>query len=254
MFKKLFLILFIFILSFSVYGCSVLNPQINSSQSKNTSASTTSNTFIESAEYEITKVDNSLRNAKGQILIDNSYELVTIKGDNKSFAKINAHFKKQMDAEMLSDNELKENLNDVYLSPQDPYCNSWFADVSYNDNGYFIISASSSWFMGGVADGRSYSLAYNLNNGEAVKLNELMGLSENDAVLKLRGIAYSGLIENYGDEFFDFDGPENLSEYKIDDFNYYIKDNEIILVFQKYEFACGASGPSETSTGIYLNK
>lgn len=213
---------------------------------------------LDSAEYEIRRVDNSLRNANGDILIEMYYDQVVLLGEAPELATINSLIQADQERYLASNDggffgtaeETEEVLHSMGMGYGELFSTA-SAEVTHNANGIFSIRISTGWFMGGVFNADHYGLTYDLHTGEAVALESLSELSPEEFEQQLKDIAAHWLRDTYGEGLFS--PPEEvLAGYTLENLPYYIENGEIILTFPTYTFTAGAAGSSVIPTGLYV--
>ena len=212
----------------------------------------------ESADYELVTVDNSLRNSNGDVLVSRTYVKVVLREDSPAYASINALIEEDCRTFLNSDlystaeelEEMVENMGYGY--------NALFSDadamVVHNGDGYLSIRIGMGWFMGGVCTYDIYGLTYDLTTGEAVKIQDILGLPDEEALKRLQEMAEELLVGYYGEDGLLMEPAEVLANYTLDDYRFYLENGELILCFYTYEFACGAAGPAMLHTGIFVGE
>ena len=210
-----------------------------------------------SVDFEYVLVDNSIRNANGDILVSREYYKVVLLGDDPACQSINELI--EADCQLFLNSDIGwtvEELEDVVESMYgfDALFNDANATVVHNGNGYISIRVSEGWFMGGVCNYNSYGLTYDLTTGEEAGIEDIMGLTPEEALTQLRVLAAEGLRNYYGEEGLLVEPETGLAEYSLEDFNFYLEGGELVLTFYTYEFACGAAGSAEIHTGIMVGE
>ena len=206
-------------------------------------------------DFEYVLVDNSLRNENGDVLVSREYVKVVLLGDDPAYASINALIEADCEAFLNSDigwtvEELEEVVGNLY--GYDALFSDADATVVHNGNGYFSIRIGEGWFMGGVCNYNYYGLTYDLTTGKEAKIEDIMGLPGDEALEQLRKLSAERLIEYYGEEGLLVEPVGILADYTLDNFRFYLENGELVLAFYTYEFACGAAGPADIHTGIYV--
>lgn len=209
----------------------------------------------EGVEFEYVLVDNSVRNDNGDILVSREYVKVVLLGDDPAYASINALIEADCELFLNSDigwtvEELEEAVENLY--GYDALFSDADAEVVHNEDGYLSIRIDEGWFMGGVCNCNFYGLTYDLTTGEEAKIEDVMGLPADEALVQLRELSAERLVEYYGQEGLLVEPAGILADYTLDDFRFYLESGELVLAFYTYEFACGAAGPADIHTGIYI--
>ena len=210
----------------------------------------------ESVAYESVLVDNSIRNENGDILVRREYVKIVLVGGDPACEAINAQIEADCESFLGSDlywtvEELEETLDSAGYG-YDAFCSTADATVVHNGDGFISIRIGTDWFMGGVFNHNFYGLTYDLTTGEKAKIEDVMGLSADEALEELRVLAAERLVEYYGEAGLMADPAEILADYTLDDFRFYIEDGELVLAFYTYEFSYGAAGAADIHTGIFI--
>ncbi len=226
---------------------------INTSKEKSeTSKQETEKLPLESIIYKIELVDRSYKNEQGHTLIQHTYNLVSLDGTTPEIRNINADLEKNMETFFLSQSDLAKHA--LYSFPptlDHPFFYTCFAEVTHNSNGFFCVKFQTDWMMGGVHNMDFHSSTYNLNTGLRTTIVELTGRNAQSLETQLKEISWHYLTTNLSDELFDT-AYNTLNKYKLEEFEFYLENSEIILTFPTYTFASGAAGPAVIPTGIYI--
>ena len=206
---------------------------------------------VDSARYEIQRNDLSYYNEAGQVLIALYYDQVVL--DGSAFQSINEAIHRDYQDKFPPPDaraEYAQYLDGPYLGPESPFMNTYDAEVTHNGDGIFSIALTQSWYMGGVFNRNVYGLTFDLNTGAEASLSDLMGMDETALVrqLKSRTKAY---LDQDPDRWFAeaWDTVESLT---LEEFEYYVRDGELILCFETYMLGPGASGCAEVPTGMTI--
>ncbi len=207
------------------------------------------NKKIESVEYQISRQDNSYLNPSGEILIENYYDQVILKGDSESISLINSAISDDMNESFL-------NLEDMQAYAQHakqefPYCSNHIAEVTHNANGYISIKIYTEWYMGGVHNSIWYGMTFDLNTGSPATLTELTGIDSKTLESQLKEKTWHYLTNERGNELFA-EAYDTLQNYTLDKFYFSVENGEIILLFPVYTFAPGVSGSMTVPTGVCI--
>ncbi len=194
------------------------------------------------SEYTTQRFDKSYKNKKGEVLIEHYYDLIQLKGDSEAVKKINNALKAEMDSFFFSDEELEELAEGAeYLGT---FYNTIDAKVSHNAGGYICIVTSYDWYMGGVANDGYYGFTYNLSTGQPASLAELTDKTR----IALENEIKAMVIEHFYDEY-DYDAVYEIKDYRLDDFEFFIENGEIVIVIPEYEVI---PDTVTINTGIYV--
>ena len=150
--------------------------------------------------YRIEEVDNSIYNENGDILVRRSYQKVILVGADPSYEVINGHIDADcaeflQSGENWTEEELEESLEFNGLD-YDSYYNMAYVSTVETADGVLHIQMSVDWYMGGVTDGGSYDLFFDLETGEPLPVEGQGSAGEEDAV-QSQGVPYEiVLVDN----------------------------------------------------------
>lgn len=237
--KKLFLVFLAITVGCLLAGCSKAQP-------KKTINKKTDTPSLNSVEYEVVRKNQPLLDENGEILIEQFFDLVVIKGDGDNIHTINTSLEEIMNNFLHNEEELKTFINEPYIDA--PYTSSCTTFVTHNDDGYISIKFTTTWYMGGVMNVDAVGYTYNLANGKPATLTELSGKDADTLESELKDIVWQVLTETYHNELYDI-AHITLSEMPLSEFNFCIEDRQIVLLFPT-----GTFGPNALSikTNIYL--
>ncbi len=210
----------------------------------------------DSVSYQVLPQDCSYRNANGDVLVRIMYDLVVLDSVMPQSYEINAliladfeNFIKGISYIYEDSPEAWEEMLAAQALPYDSLMCTATAEVVTNGGGIFSIRYSTEWFMGGVYNADHYCLTFNLYTGQGLELAELSALDEEAFAQQLRE-AVCAYLEPMRNELFG-DPAEILSQYSLEDFQYYLENGEIVLEFPTYTFGPGYLGSTTVYTGIY---
>lgn len=135
----------------------------------------------------------------------------------------------------------KENLEKVWeyhidmIERDEVFDDAVKAEITTLDDKIVSVQNCLQWFMGGVQDYGCSGFVFDVNTGEQISLEKYTGLSHD----KLANLIIKTLKTDESERSNDINWD---SIEKIENYNFYIKDNKIHVVFKKYEIAIGASG------------
>lgn len=205
----------------------------------------------DSAVYEVVKRDDSYRNENGDVLVGITYEQVVLAETFPEWAAINQLIAGDYAAFL-------DNVAYVYDEPVEDvearmesmgadygdFFTNCVAEVVQNAEGIFSIRLTRDWFMGGVFNVDSFGLTFDLNTGEALTLDDLLNISDEE----LKSILAEKLMENAAALF---DTPEAvLASYTMEDYIFYVENGEVVITFPTYSISYGAAGPITVHTGL----
>lgn len=128
--------------------------------------------------------------------------------------------------------------------------------MTTNKDGILSVAMNWDWYFGGVRNYGTDGLNYDLNTGKKLELSALFSLSDADIerYLKDQTFAYINAHPDYpwwNDSVAN--AWDTVNQYRLDDFNYYIEGNNLILVYDQYELGPGALGVVKVSCPIVNN-
>lgn len=107
------------------------------------------------------------------------------------------------------------------------------------------------WMMGGVHDVGTDSYTFRTDTGELVKLTDLVDESEEE----VREIIFAALEERNSQEEYGVGQIEleYLQDYTLNDFEFCVVDDQIVIRFDRYEASYGAYGNFAVTLPIEIN-
>lgn len=260
--RRLLIMILALALTFALSGCCAFIPKERISQNDKVTEHVQSveeieeseieseeDDYIENVEYQIIKQDNSYRNINGEVLIENYYDQVILKGDSESISLINSAICDDMYENLFNHEDIKTDAQ--YATPEYPFCSNYTAEVTHNADGYISIKMYTEWYMGGVFNSIWYGMTFDLNTGRAATLAELTGIDAKTLESRLKEKTWSYLTSEMLEALFE-DAYDTLQDYTLDEFNYCLQNGEIVLLFPVYTFAPGVAGSTQVPTGIYI--
>ena len=113
------------------------------------------------------------------------------------------------------------------------------------------VSIGYEWMMGGVLDTGSDSYTFRTDTGELVRLTDLVDESEEELLEIIFAVLEARQIENEYEMFaleLDY-----LQDYTLDDYEFAVYEDSIVINFDKYEAAYGAYGDFDIKLPVQLN-
>lgn len=206
-------------------------------------------TVLQSVEYNIQRQDMSVSNSNGEKMAALYYDLVVLSGSGEGVAKINqalnARYQEYKTNNQAVTTESLAEASDL------PYFNTYDTAVTHNDDGIFSVAFTADWFWGGVHNINYYGKTFDLNSGEELSIKNLVDAEDSVISAYLKEIAKQ-YIRNDTNSYFMEDAEKTIEAYELDAFPFYIEDKQIVLCFETYELAPGASGPTIIPTGLFL--
>lgn len=214
---------------------------------------------LQSAEYEIVTQNHSLYNDKGQLLIEFYYDQVILQGGSEAVERINRQIEEDHQQFIQKRAQAIRDYGDsLYLDPDDklfmPFTDNVYAGVAYNTNGIISISLVVDWLMGGVGNFEPYNMTFDLNTGELLTAADLFPVTGDSLILELQSITLDYLDTN-GYDFRRSSTPndyEILSAYTLEDYEFYIENDELVLTYPTYLLTTGAEGSLVIPTGLTI--
>ncbi len=207
---------------------------------------TTAPTEVESVSYTVQKKNSNIYSSSNDELThEQYYDLVVLLGDSDEESAINS----------LIWSDYQEKKDSFYdkcdiCEDGDMVHTRWFCtfdgQVTNNSNGVFSIKHSLEWYAGGVHNAENTGLVFDLNTGKKLSLSELTGLS----LTGVRDLVWRN-IQYYQGGLYD-DAYSVLSGFGWDDYEYYVEDNQVIIVFREYQLTYGMGKPPTVYTGIFV--
>lgn len=115
----------------------------------------------------------------------------------------------------------------------------------------FSVRLKNSMYFGGVVSGENECYIFDPQTGEQLSLSDLVSV---DSVEELKEFIVQALVEQYPWLDSRSDILENVYDldYTMDDFNFYVQDGLVHIIFDKYEIAEGAAGIFSVSLPLTL--
>ena len=183
--------------------------------------------------FEVGTIDRSYRNEEGTVLIEHSYDLVTVRGKSASDEKINSVLKEDMEAFLWSEEELQSYVGE-WLDFEYPYKNTVTAEVTHNSDNLFSVVLTRAWYMGGVFNVDDYCYVFDIKTGELATLDKITGKSFDELGDKLKKTVFEYLSKEGMAGYID---DEYIHNYEPAAFRFCIKKGEIVLLFSNYELS-----------------
>ena len=167
------------------------------------------------------------------------FEIPVFPEDTEGYGRINACFEALEESFFSPDND---NLLWAWESAlekaagSDSYLYENYARVLTHTEELLCVSITYEWFMGGVYDYGGDSYTFRTDTGELLKLTDLVEGTEDG----LRELILEAVRESEREEgaiYF-----EKLEEYPLDQFEFYLAGDRVIISFDKYEASYGAYG------------
>lgn len=207
-----------------------------------------------SVTYKITPYDHSLYDEEGTLIVESTYDLVTISGSPFD-SEINEVLEREYEQFQVRTEEWS-GYTSIDVEPHAPYCDSYSAQVTYLDERYFSVLLFYNWYMGGTTSYGGLGYTFDLSTGKRLDLGDLFPTQDRAELLtELKTLVTDFIQKETQDENLIEEVRLNLEEGYPDlqSIPYHIaSDGEIILCFGKYAIAYGAAGEFVIPTGMYI--
>lgn len=212
--------------------------------------------YVQSADYTIERHDFSWY-GNGQLKLLYYYDQVVLDENTANTHALNLALQQHYNDFYL---EVPENLSFAQEMP--PYAEGQYYRYYYepkvfkNQDGMVSIGMDWYWNFGGVNDYGIEGFNYDLNTGKELDLTEIFSLSEVqiERYFKDKTFEFMAVHPDYP---WWMDELQNawitVNSYQLEDFNYYIEGNNVVLVYHKYELGPGALGVVKVTCPIINN-
>ena len=207
---------------------------------------------VSSVSVTWTRMNHSYReeNPSGAF-VNCYYDLASVPEDTETGRRINEALYSAYQ-EFLRDNEIGGEYSGGFDEGEINFENGMEGEVSQNADGLLSLKYHHNWNMGGVGDGSCSGITIDLQTGDRLYLSDIV--PENGSPITFQQ------MEDIALNFVRGNGAEVdsilLDEFRaqtLDDLEFYIEDDQIILCIAKYQLGPGAMGAPEIPTGIYLH-
>ena len=206
-----------------------------------------------SADYRVDRQDFSWYD-DGELKLLQYFDQVVLHGGSAQAEKINASLQERCDAFAV---EAPGFVAEVQANPPrfegEYYQNYYDAEIVKNIDDLLSVKMVFHWYMGGVANGGLEGMNYNLKTGDELKLSELFSMSDSDIAryLKDQSIYY---INAHPEIYWWDDARSIVNAYDLDDFDFYLENNNVVLIYDQYELGPGAIGYIQVPCPIINNE
>jgi hypothetical protein len=132
------------------------------------------------------------------------------------------------------------------------YC-KFKTSVTYNKDDVISLKITMTWYAGGVSNKSSYGLTYNLKTGAKLKLTDVLEGSSID-IKKKTITATKKYLQNLTDTKWSKEdikeSIDRISEYKLNDFKFFLKGNKVYICYDEYELIGNYYGGNIFSIGV----
>ncbi len=208
--------------------------------------------FVSSADYSVERHDFSWYDS-GALKLLQYYDQVVVNDAGAAAQRINSSLQQHY-------NEFYAGVPDNIAQAQEmpPYYPGQYyqyyyePEVSTNQDGILSVKMGWFWNFGGVNDYGIDGFNFDLNTGETLDLSELFSLSDAEIERYFKNQTLN-FINSHPSYLWDDNVISTVNKYSLDDFNYYIEGNTVVLVYGKYELGAGAMGMVEVSCPMINN-
>ncbi|MBM6926613.1 sigma-70 family RNA polymerase sigma factor [Pseudoflavonifractor phocaeensis] len=192
--------------------------------------------------------------------IDNAevyFEIPVFADATGGYAVINEFFQRKQEEFFSPDNQLLAELPEIAAQmretlPGDTCSYVVSAAVHDSTEQIFSVRLKNSMYFGGVVSGENECYIFDPQTGEQLSLSDLVSV---DSVEELKEFIVQALVEQYPWLDSRSDILENVYDldYTMNDFNFYVQDGLVHIIFDKYEIAEGAAGIFSVSLPLTLD-
>lgn len=198
----------------------------------------------DTASASLERDDRSIKNENGEVIVQCYYDKLVLEESRREFSAINQLAQQACDSffEGFSEGGMSTDM----ASPEYPFLNTVEGEITCNGGGIISVRLQSTWFMGGVQNTNFSGLNFNLETGEELKLTDVFSMDEASLLqyLQEQTLQYIDSTPDYGwwnDSFQD--ARQVVSEYTLDQYDFYIQDDTVYLCYPTYTLGPGAMGP-----------
>lgn len=199
-----------------------------------------------SAEYTIQRDDASWYNENGELKLSQYFDKVVLEPTNDKYVRINSLIQQESD-KFLADADEQIIFTKENPSPYDGwYSNYSDAIVTTNSNGILSIKTSYVWCMGGTVGYGDKGLNFNLNTGDVLSLTDVFSMNETEIEMYFKEQTKKYISDNPDKGWWNNkvqNAVSTVEAYTLEQFNYYIENDNIYLCYPKYELGPGGMGP-----------
>lgn len=163
------------------------------------------------------------------------YQLPQLKGRTKAMKKINAALKKDYRASLKDRKSLAGYVNSDNSSPDTTRRGNYFSTttckVTYNKKKYVSFCFHHDWYAGGVHNGRTYGMTFNIRTGKKLTVADAVPGSAKSVKQKIINKYFSKFPERKSNSY----ARKELNETKISEFQFYLKGTHVIVSFGPYQ-------------------
>ena len=198
----------------------------------------------DTATASLQREDHSIKNEDGEVIVKYYYDKLVLEESRPEFSAINELAQQACNAffEELS----PEDISTEMASPEYPFLNTADGEITCNQGGIISVRLQATWYMGGVQNINFSGLNFDLETGEELKLTDVFSMDEESTLQYLREQSVQYIEENpdyswWSDDIQD--AKQVVSEYTLDQYDFYIQDDAVYLCYPTYALGPGAMGP-----------
>lgn len=210
---------------------------------------------VDFAEFEIQRQDHSYYSDAGQLIIEHYYDQLVIEGDSQAVKAINASVEENCRDFFSQNTSSMKAVFDYYSNTNCPYVffNTMDGEVTYNQNGIISLQQSFNWFMGGVHNSSWYGLTFDLNTGKKMVLSDLFPQMSNSAISSLVKAEVKEYMDANPNRGWWEDAKAKVDAMNIDSIDFCVDEGKVLVFFEVYQLAPGASGPVQVELSLTIN-
>lgn len=212
--------------------------------------------FVSSADYSIERHDFSWYE-DGELKLLQYYDQVVVNDAGAAAQRINSSLQQHY-------NEFYAGVPDNIAQAQEmpPYYPGQYyqyyyePEVTTNQDGILSVRMGWFWNFGGVNGYGIDGFNFDLNTGEKLDLSEIFSLSDAEIERYFKNQTLNFINSHPDYPWWNdtvSDARQIVNNYSLDDFNYYIEGNTVVLVYEKYELGPGAMGMVEVPCPMINN-
>lgn len=197
----------------------------------------------ESAQASLERVDASVKNEEGQVILQWYYDKLVLEPDTPAFEEINRQAQELCAAYFENTDPGDTPLDTV--DPEYPYMNLTAGEITYNQNGVISVRMDSSFYMGGVFNQDHYGVNFNLETGEKLQLTEVFTLEKDELLSYLQEQTFQYIDQNHDAPWWtggDTDAKKVVGQYTLEEFAFYLEGDTVYLCYPTYTLGPGAMG------------
>lgn len=189
--------------------------------------------------YSIQRKDHSKLDTSEKYGISLFYDLVEFNQKLPKFEKVNQQLYKDYEEYQ---NQLTTEELDTYVptacANQETYQYTIETALSYQGNDIISFLQTSTWYMGGVAHKDYNGYVISLSTGEFMPLPQLVNADEETLLDDLQAITLCLARKSQTQQ----DIQKNVSTWGLEEYEYYVRDGKVYLIFDTYKLGPGADG------------